>query len=225
MRGKLADCRIARAILLAFAILSARSTIPSAVFAQGTPEDSIAISAVGRAHRDSLLTRRRRYHQVMAMGFASSILAHESGHFIAAYAMGFKPHLGFNEGRPTVYSGIDERLYKHKQFVFSAAGLEVQEAIDELVLDVPHTRGSAFERGILAGGIGTTLFYGTIGRNSPVSDITVMARTSSLSKTQLALLFGSVSALHALRIAVNGRYAHFFAVPSENGMRAGVSLR
>ena len=161
----------------------------------------------------------------MTIGFVTSILAHESGHFIAGYVVGGHPHLGLSDGKPTVFSGLNEYLGKHKQFVFSAAGLTVQELVDELVLDIPHSRGSAFERGILAGGVGTTLFYTTLGRNSSVSDISVMARTSSLSKTKISLIFGSFSALHTLRMARNGHYAHFFAMPAENGVKMGVSLR
>jgi hypothetical protein len=56
-----------------------------------------------------------------------------------------------------------------------------------------------------------------------VSDITFMAKTSSLSKTQLSLIFGGVSAIHALRITRNPSYDHFFIRPTENGIRAGFS--
>ncbi|MDP9205898.1 MAG: hypothetical protein M3P12_10655, partial [Gemmatimonadota bacterium] len=73
------------------------------------------------------------------------------------------------------------------------------------------------ERGILAGGIATTLFYITLGRNGSVSDISLMARTSSLSKTQLSLVFGGVSAVHAWRISRDPRYDHFFVAPAPNG--------
>ena len=227
MRRKLAESIPKRAMPAALAI-SVAIAGPVSLGAQATAADSAAKSAVtssAASASDSLRTRRRRFTQVMTMGFVTSILAHESGHFIAGYAVGGHPHLGLNGWQPTVYSGIDERLDRHKQFVFSAAGLTVQELLDELILDMPHVRGGAFERGVLAGGIGTTLFYATLGRNSPVSDITVMARTSSLSKTKVSLIFGSVSALHTLRIARNGRYAHFFALPSENGIKMGVSFR
>jgi hypothetical protein len=156
-----------------------------------------------------------------ALGFAGSILAHETAHLLTAYAVGAHPHLGLDRGRPTIFSGIDTRLYPHKQFLFSAAGLTTQAVIDEAILDVPHTLGGAIERGILAGGIGTTLFYITIGRNASVSDITFMAKTSSLSKTQLSLIFGGVSAIHALRISRNPAYDHFFIRPANNGVAAG----
>ncbi len=98
----------------------------------------------------------------------------------------------------------------------------MQALINEAILDIPHSHGGAIERGILAGGIGTTLFYITIGRNASVSDISVMARTSSLSKTQLSLIFGGFSALHAWRITRDPRYNHFFVRPTENGAAIGL---
>jgi hypothetical protein len=122
-----------------------------------------------------------------------------------------------------VYSGIDSDRHPHKQFLFSAAGLVTQSLINEAILDIPHSGGGAIERGILAGGIGTTLFYITLGRNGSVSDISVMARTSSLSKTQLSLIFGGVSAIQAWRITRDPRYAHFFVRPAAKGAVVGFS--
>ena len=136
--------------------------------------------------------------------------------------MGFHPHVGFDRGRPTIFSGIDSKKYPHKQFIFSAAGLTTQALIDELILDIPHSRGGAIERGILAGGIATTLFYITVGRNGAVSDIAFMSRTSSLSKTQVSLIFGGINAIHAIRIWRNPDYDHFFIAPGENAARIGV---
>ena len=136
--------------------------------------------------------------------------------------MGFHPYVGFDHGRPTVYSGIDSEKYPHKQFIFSASGLTTQALIDELILDIPHSRGAAIERGILAGGIGTTLFYITIGRNGSVSDVSFMSRMSRLSKTQISLIFGGVNAIQVLRIVRDPAYDHFFVAPSENGARIGL---
>ncbi len=163
------------------------------------------------------------YWKRFAFGFGASILAHESAHILASLAMGYHPHIGFDKGRPTVYSGIDSEKEPHRQFIFSAAGLTTQALIDEAILDIPHSRGGAIERGILAGGIGTTLFYITLGRNADVSDISFMARTSSLSKTQLSLIFGGFSAIHALRMWRDPSYDHFFVRPSGNGMAVGMS--
>ena len=168
------------------------------------------------------------YRLRFVLGFAASILAHEGGHVVAAYAVGGHPSFGFNKGRPTIYSGIDSRLDPHKQFIFSSAGLTVQTLLDETLLDVPHARRSIagpFERGLLAGGIGTVLFYITIGRSASVSDVTFMANTSSLTKTQVSLIYGGIAALHVIRIHFKDRYAHFFSVPDATGhLRVGISL-
>lgn len=161
------------------------------------------------------------YWKKFAIGAGVSLLAHESAHILTSLALGFHPYVGLDHGRPTVFSGIDSHKHPHKQFLFSAAGLTTQALIDEAILDIPHSRGGAIERGILAGGIGTTLFYITIGRNGSVSDISFMARTSSLSKTQLSLIFGGYSAIHALRISRDPAYSHFFVRPTENGLGVG----
>src|SRR3984893_15044298 len=161
------------------------------------------------------------YWKKFVIGAGASLLAHESAHILTSLAQGFHPHIGFDHGRPTVFSGIDSHKYPHKQFLFSAAGLTAQALVDEAILDIPHSRGGAIERGILAGGIGTTLFYITIGRNGSVSDISFMARTSSLSKTQLSLIFGGFNAIQALRILKDPAYSHFFIRPTESGLGIG----
>ena len=81
------------------------------------------------------------------------------------------------------------------------------------ILDIPHRRGAAFERGILGGGIGTTIFYLTIGRRGSVSDIDFIARTHGMTKTQSTLLFGGIAAVHIVRISRDPHYANFFARP------------
>ena len=163
---------------------------------------------------------RDNYWRRFAFGFGASILAHESAHILTSVALGAHPYIAFDKGRPTVYSGINSDEHPTKQFIFSAAGLTTQALIDEAILDIP-SGGGAIERGMLASGIGTTLFYITLGRNGSVSDIAVMARTSSLSKTQLSLIFGGLSAIHAWRISRDPRYEHFFVRPTENGATLG----
>ena len=168
---------------------------------------------------------RDNYWRNFSLGFGASILAHETGHFLAAIAQGAHPHIALDKGRPTVFSGIDADAHPRHQFIFSASGLTTQALINELILDIPHSRGNALERGILAGGIGTTLFYITIGRNGSVSDVAFMERTSSLSKTQLSLIFGGVSAIHAWRISKGPSYAHFFLAPTSDGAAVGFAFR
>jgi hypothetical protein len=172
--------------------------------------------------------RPRHYWKKFAAGFASSILAHEGAHIVTAYAVGGHPTIGINKGRPTVYSGISARLQPHQQFLFSSMGLNLQAAMDEGILDVPHNRGAPFERGVLAGGIATALFYVTIGRTASVSDIDMMSRTSSLSKTDLTIIYGGVAALHTLRIHRDERYADFFVRPDVSGgkgLKLGVNIQ
>jgi hypothetical protein len=179
---------------------------------------------VSQQIHDTMSAGAREYYWArFALGFGSSILAHESAHILTSLALGAHPHVGFDKGRPTIYSGIDSQREPHKQFLFSASGLTTQDVINELILDVPHSTGAPFERGILAGGIATTLFYVTIGRNGGVSDIAFMARTSSLSKNQLTLIFGGVSAVQAWRISRDSRYNHFFIRPYGSGLAAGLS--
>jgi hypothetical protein len=206
----------------------------SALRAQEPAVRTPAIGAASLAQdstRDDTVPERgrpRHYWKKFAAGFASSILAHEGAHIVTAYAVGGHPTIGINKGRPTVYSGISARLDPHKQFLFSSMGLNLQAAMDEAILDVPHRRGAPFERGVLAGGIATALFYVTIGRTASVSDVDFMARTSSLSKTDITLIYGGVAALHAFRIHRDERYADFFVRPDVSagkGLRVGVDIQ
>lgn len=197
----------------------------------GAQTDSVAACAradSAPAHT-SLHCTPSHYWRNFAAGAITSILAHEAAHVGAAYAVGGHPSFGFDRGRPTVYSGIDAVRERQKQFVFSSAGLDVQAVLDELVLDVPHRRGSAFERGILAGGIGTAYFYATIGRNASVSDITFIARTSSLSKTEASAIYAGLATVHLLRIRHDASYDRFwgdlFAEPAPaGGLNVGMAL-
>jgi hypothetical protein len=135
--------------------------------------------------------------------------------------------VGLNKGRPTVYSGLDATTQRRQQFLFSSMGLNVQALLDEAVLDVPHDGGGAFERGVLAGGIATAIFSVTLGRTASVSDVDFMARTSSLSKGDITLIYGGVALMHGLRIHHDRRYANFFVRPAPAGapgLRVGVNV-
>ncbi len=161
------------------------------------------------------------------MGFMASIAAHEAGHILTSLAVGGDPSVGFDTGRPVVYSGIDAFAHPNKQFAFSASGMAVQLLINEAILDWPHAQGVAgeFERGMLASGIGTVLFYFTVGRNSSVGDVDWMARSSGLSKWGLTAIYGGIALSDVLRISLRERYAHFFAFPGSTGaLNIGMSL-
>jgi hypothetical protein len=210
-----------RRTLATLVALTACLSSPASLVAQdgsnAAPSDSV--------RRDA---RPRHYWRRMAAGFATSLLAHEGAHVVTALAVGGRPSFGFSKGRPTVYSGLDATTQPREQFLFSSMGLNVQALIDEAILDVPHQRGGAFERGVLAGGIATALFYVTIGRTASVSDVDFMARTSSLSKTEISLIYGGVAVMHAVRIHYDGHYANFFVRPAplgERGLRIGAHVR
>lgn len=208
-------------MLAAIAALVALHSLPASLGAQdgasAPPSDSVRREV-----------RPPRYWRRMAAGFATSILAHEGAHVVTAFAVGGRPTFGFSKGRPTVYSGIDAVQQPRQQFLFSSMGLNVQAVLDELILDVPHSRGGPFERGLLAGGIATALFYVTIGRTASVSDVDFMARTSSLSKTDITLIYGGVALMHAVRVHYDGHYANFFVRPApagQPGLRLGAQVR
>lgn len=191
-----------------------------------TPADSTARTAPDTSHA-APRPSRHHYWRRMAAGFASSILAHEGAHVVTAVAVGGHPTFGLSKGRPTVYSGLNASTQRRQQFLFSSMGLNVQALLDEGILDVPHAGGGPFERGLLAGGIATALFYVTIGRTASVSDVDFMARTSSLSKGDITLIYGGVALMHAVRIHYDGRYANFFLRPApagESGLRVGVHV-
>lgn len=160
-------------------------------------------------------------------GFLTSLAAHEGAHVLTSLAMGGRPSFGFNAARPVIHSGIDTVAHPDRQFAFSAAGMTMQLVLNEIILDAPRGDGPAgeFEKGMLVSGIGTVVFYFTIGRNASVSDVQQMTENSGLSKGTLTAMFGSVAALDAVRIITRQRYAHFFAVPQSDGrVAAGVGL-
>ena len=181
--------------------------------------------AVAAAQGGDSLSLSPNYWQKFGLGVTTSILLHEAAHVVTSLAVGGHPSFALADLRPTIYSGIDSHVEPHKQFLFSISGLAMQTVIDEGILDIPHRRGNAFERGLLGGGIGTTLFYLTIGRRGSVSDVDFIARTHAMTKTQVTLVFGSIVAVHTVRIMVDKHYANFFARPRDDGrLEVGLSL-
>jgi hypothetical protein len=214
-----------RVLGTALAVVTTLGAPTSPLVAQ-TPAGS-AVHDTARAASGAPAASRHHYWRRMAAGFATSLLAHEGAHLVTAVAVGGHPTVGLNKGRPTVYSGLDATTQRRQQFLFSSMGLNVQALLDEAVLDVPHDGGGAFERGVLAGGIATAIFYVTLGRTASVSDVDFMARTSSLSKGDITLIYGGVALMHGLRMHHDRRYANFFVRPAPAGapgLRVGVNV-
>ena len=186
---------------------------------------ALALANAAGAQSADTVSSPRHYWRHLGYGVAASILFHEAAHVATAMAVGGHPTFGFDKLRPTIFSGIDSHIAPHKQFLFSAAGLTAQTVLDEAILDIPHARGSAFERGLLGGGIGTTLFYLTIGRQGSVSDVDFIARTHALTKAQVTLIYGSVAALRGCRISRGPDSAHLFESGRPTGrMEVGLQL-
>jgi hypothetical protein len=160
-------------------------------------------------------------------GVLASLAVHESAHVLTSLAMGGHPSFGFNQARPVIHSGINVALHPDRQFAFSAAGMTTQLILDEVILDGPHDDNPAgeFEKGVLASGMGTVLFYFTVGRNASVSDVQQMSQTTGISKWTLTAMFGSVATLDFVRVLTRQRYAHFFAAPEAGGrVAAGMAV-
>jgi hypothetical protein len=157
-----------------------------------------------------------------AEGFALSIVAHECGHVLSALALGGSPALTVDRGRPVIESGIDGTRHPARAFTFSAAGMTVQLAASEAILDWPHRGAPAgsLARGFLAGGIATVAFYVTVGRGAKVGDMAQMEEFSSLSPWTLTAIFGGVALSDALRLAIEPRYGSLFMVPLPDGRLA-----
>jgi hypothetical protein len=157
-----------------------------------------------------------------AEGFALSIVAHEAAHVLSALALGGSPSLALNSGRPVIESGIDGTRHPARAFTFSAAGMTVQLAANEAILDWPHggRPAGSFARGFLVGGIATVAFYVTVGRTAKVGDMAQMEEFSSLSPWTLTAIFGGVALSDAIRLAVEPRYGSLFVVPLPDGQLA-----
>src|SRR6185312_5916258 len=75
-----------------------------------------------------------------------------------------------------------------------------------------------------AGGIGTTIFYLTIGRTGSVSDIDYIARTHAMTKTQATLLYGAIAGSHIWRMSRDSHYADFFVRARGGSAQLGLSF-
>jgi hypothetical protein len=164
--------------------MSAVPATGASVKRDSVAHDSVTAASDSTRSREARRARHLNWFVFFAGGFTSLGL-HETGHIVASFAVGAHPSFGFT----------------------------VQTVLDEAILDIPHPRGSTFERGILFGGLATTAFYITLGRNGSVSDVEYMARTSSLSKWGVSAIYGGIAATQVLRMSFMGAYAHFFAEP------------
>src|SRR5215831_9254673 len=85
---------------------------------------------------DSVPPLSTNYWRKFVLGVSTSLLLHEAGHVLTSVAVGGHPTFGFDTGRPTIYSGLNSHIEPHKQFLFSVAGLTIQNMLDEAILDI-----------------------------------------------------------------------------------------
>ena len=132
------------------------------------------------------------------------------------------PSLASGAGRAGSESGLDGTGDPARACAFSAAGMTVQLAAGEVVLDWPHDGRPAgsFARGFLVSGIATVAFYVAIGGNAKVGDMAQMEEFSSVSPWTLTAIFGGVAASDALRLALQPRYGSLFLAPLPDGRLA-----
>src|SRR6476620_2230018 len=89
--AKKISSRASRAMLVCFASIAFLSGLTSTAAAQTGPA----------ADRPAL---QDNYWRRFALGFGASILVHETAHILTSFAVGARPHIAFDKGRPTVYS-------------------------------------------------------------------------------------------------------------------------
>ena len=111
------------------------------VFPLATPPILAQTRAADSTHISRAPVPHPHYKLRFALGFVSSIIAHESGHVIASYAVGGHPTFGFNHWLPTIYFGIDSRLDPHKQCIFRRPAIPAPKPVDNSPLTHPPASG------------------------------------------------------------------------------------
>ena len=156
--------------LLAAFFLVAALGIPAARLHAQTPADSTAVDRP--APRAGCRTPRATYWRRMAAGFATSILAHEAAHCRHRRGRRRPPHLRLEQG--TAYGLLGARRGHPEAPAIPLLQHGAQRPGAPRRGDSRRAASGrrAFERGVLAGGIATALFYVTIGRTASVSDVT-----------------------------------------------------
>src|SRR6059058_2379533 len=86
----------------------------------------VLFPAAAQAQSGDSLELSTNYWKKFALGFTASILLHETAHIGTSLIVGGHPSFGFDDLRPTVYSGINSHTEPRRQFWFSVSGLTLQ---------------------------------------------------------------------------------------------------
>ncbi len=133
-----------------------------------------------------------------ALGFATSLAAHETGHFVVAKSKGYQvSHVGLSITYPHAHFTPADQLQ------IASAGFQTQWLLDEVAfhdLDEPKRKPSNFGAGMVCAQLGTTLAYLTFLKDHPRGDIAGMSEATGLSHDRLALIMAVPGLLDAWRL-------------------------
>ena len=135
-----------------------------------------------------------------ALGFASSLAAHEAGHFIVAKSKGYEvSHDRFS----ITYPGAN--FTRAGQLQLASAGFQTQWVLSEFVLrdknGHEHTKPpSDFEAGVVCSYMGVSVAYLTFLENQYNGDVYGMSRATGYSHDRIALMVAIPAVLDAWRL-------------------------
>lgn len=138
-----------------------------------------------------------------ALGFVSSLAAHEAGHFVVAKSKGYQvSHDGFS----ITYPGTN--FTRAGQLQLASAGFQTQWVLSEFALrdkkGHEHNKPpSNFEAGVVCSYIGVSVAYLTFLENQYNGDVYGMSRATGYSHDKIALMMAVPAVLDAWRLFGN----------------------
>lgn len=138
-----------------------------------------------------------------ALGFASGIAAHETGHILVATAKGYSVS---HDGLSITYPGA--KLTPAGQLQLASAGFQTQWVLSELVLrdqsgHEHRKRPGDFGAGVVCSYLGVSFAYLTFLKNQNQGDVAGMSYATGLSHDRIALMMAVPAVLDAWRLFGN----------------------
>jgi hypothetical protein len=135
-----------------------------------------------------------------ALGFASSIVAHEAGHFVVAKSKGYRVS---HDGLTITYPGA--KLTPADQLQLASAGFQTQWVLSEFALRDKNGREHSkptgdFGAGVVSAYLGVSLAYLTFLKNQDQGDVYGMSNATGLSHDRIALMMAVPAVLDAWRL-------------------------
>lgn len=135
-----------------------------------------------------------------ALGFASSLAAHEAGHYVVAKSKGYQVS---HDGLSITYPGTN--FTRAGQLQLASAGFQTQWVLSEFALrdknGHEHSKPpSNFEAGVVFSYIGVSAAYLTFLENQYNGDVYGMSRATGYSHDKIALMMAIPAVLDAWRL-------------------------